>query len=187
MAATLAIMVALATFQGAPSLQAAVTTLISNTGQTTGTTVVTLGTGASDNSRAAQSFITGTNSDGYTVSSIGIKLATLSDASNAGTDLKLEIYSEASSSPDSAICTLSEPETFTASAVNEFTVPTGAEACPRLLSNTLYYAVLERVATTTANSTVAVSTTSDNAEDTGGATGWTSATMPGNTRHPGQQ
>ena len=172
MAATLAIMAALATFQGAPSLQAAVTTLISNTGQTTATNVVTLGTGTSDDSRAAQSFITGTNTDGYTVSSIGIKLATLSDATNAGTDLKLGIYSDASSSPDSAICTLSDPETFTAGAVNEFTAPTGAEACPRLLRNTLYYAVLERVATTTANSTVAVSTTSDNDEDAGGATGW---------------
>ena len=171
-AATLAIVVVLATFQGSPSLQAAVTTLISNTGKTTATTVVTLGTGMSDDSRAAQSFFTGTNTDGYTVSSIGMKLATLSDATNAGTDLKLEIYSDASSSPDSAICTLSDPATFTAGAVNEFTAPTGAEPCPRLLSGTVYHAVLERVATTTANSTVTVSTTSDNTEDTGGATGW---------------
>ena len=168
----LTVMVALATFQGAPSLQAAVTTLISNTGQTTDTTVVTLDTGTSDDSRAAQSFGTGTNTDGYTVSSIGIKLATLSDATNAGTDLKLEIYSDASADPDSAICTLSDPATFTADDVNEFTAPTGAEACPRLLRNTNYHVVLERVTTTTANSTVTVSTTPDNGEDTGGATGW---------------
>ena len=172
-AAALLVLVALATFQGAPSLQAVVTTLISNTGQTThATTVVTLGTGTSDDSRAAQSFVTGTNTDGYTVSSIGIKLATLSAAANAGTDLKLEIYSDASSTPDSAICTLADPATFTADAVNEFTAPTGAEACPRLLRNTNYHVVLERVATTTANSTVTVSTTPDNGEDTGGATGW---------------
>ena len=170
MAATLAIIVALITFQGAPSIQAAVTTLISNTGQTTHpTNVVTLGTGASDDSRAAQSFIPGTDAD---VSSIGIKLATVSDLTNAGTDLKLEIYSDASSEPDSAICTLSDPATFTANAVNEFTAPTGPGACPRLLTGTAYHAVLERVATTTASSTVTVSTTSNNTEDTSGATGW---------------
>ena len=170
MAATLAIIVALITFQGAPSIQAAVTTLISNTGQTTHpTNVVTLGTGASDDSRAAQSFIPGTDAD---VSSIGIKLATVSDLTNAGTDLKLEIYSDASSEPDSAICTLSDPATFTADAVNEFTAPTGPGACPRLLTGTVYHAVLERVATTTASSTVTVSTTSNNTEDTSGATGW---------------
>ncbi len=157
----------------APSALAAPITLIKNTGQAThATTVVTLGTGASDDSRAAQSFTTGTNTDGYIVSAIGIKLATLSDATNAGTDLKLELYSEASSTPDSAICTLSDPATFTADAVNEFAAPTGTEACPRLLRNTVYYVVLERVATTTANSTVTVSTTANNQEDMGGATGW---------------
>ena len=152
---------------------AAPITLTKNTGQAThATTVVTLGTGTSDDSRAAQSFTTGTHTDGYTVSAIGIELATLSDATNAGTDLKLELYSHSGTSPDSALCTLSDPATFTGAAVNEFTAPTGTEACPRLLSNTVYYAVLERVATTTANSTVTVSTTANNQEDTGGATGW---------------
>ena len=173
MAAMLAIMVALAIFQQAPTANAAPITLTKNTGQAThATTVVTLGTGTSDDSRAAQSFTTGTNTDGYIVSAIGIKLATLSDATNAGTDLKLELYSEASSTPDSAICTLSDPATFTADAVNEFAAPTGTEACPRLLRNTVYYVVLERVATTTASSTVTVSTTANNQEDMGGATGW---------------
>ena len=156
-----------------PTTNAAPITLTKNTGQAThATTVVTLGTGTSDDSRAAQSFTTGTNTDGYTVSAIGIKLATLSDATNAGTDLKLELYSHSGSSPDSALCTLSDPASFTGDAVNEFAAPTGTEACPRLLSNTVYYAVLERVATTTANSTVTVSTTANNTEDTGGATGW---------------
>ena len=156
-----------------PTTNAAPITLTKNTGQATHpTTVVTLGTGTSDDSRAAQSFTTGTNTDGYTVSAIGIKLGTLSDATNAGTDLKLDLYSHSSSSPDSALCTLSDPATFTGDAVNEFAAPTGTEACPRLLSNTVYYAVLERVATTTANSTVTVSTTANNTEDTGGAMGW---------------
>ena len=157
----------------APSALAAPITLIKNTGQAThATTVVTLGTGASDDSRSAQSFTTGTNADGYAVSAIGIKLATLSDTTNAGTDLKLELYSDFSSSPDSALCTLSDPATFTADAVNEFAAPTGTAGCLRLLSNTVYYVVLERVATTTANSTVTVSTTANNSEDTGGAMGW---------------
>ena len=170
MAATLAMVVALATFQGAPSLQAQAAKLVSNTDQTTGSDVVTLVTGSTtDISRAAQWFDTGSNTDGYTVSTVGIELGTLSDAANAETDLKLEIYSDVSSNPNAAICTLSPPATFSQNAVNTFI---GAH-CPRLSPSTTYHVVLERVATTTANSTVSVATTADNAEDTGGATGWT--------------
>ena len=83
-----------------PTTNAKPITLTKNTGQAThATTVVTLGTGTSDDSRAAQSFTTGTNTDGYTVSAIGIELATLSDATNAGTDLKLELYSHSGIKP----------------------------------------------------------------------------------------
>ena len=103
-------------------------------------------------SEFAQRFTTGTDSNGYTLTSIGINFETIHDPSIAGAELEMTIrprISEGSgvSDPGDAICTLDDP-TFTASGVQTFTVP---NSCPNLDHNPVgsneghYYVVLRRV------------------------------------------
>ena len=155
----------------APSVKAAVVTLVSNTGKTTRTTEPEL---TSTTTRFAQLFITGTNTAGYTVDSIGIKLAGISDTSTAGTDLKMELYKSTGSGPESsALCTFTDPGSFTADSVNTFDAPTDTP-CPTLAENTAYFAVLERVSVT-GTSTIKANTTQVSGEDAGKAAGWSIA------------
>ena len=74
-----------------------------------------------------------------------------------------------SNTPGSGLCTLSDPATFAASSVNTFDAPT-TDPCPALAASTTYFVVIERQH----NDTDAISykTTLLNAEDSGGATGW---------------
>ena len=111
-----------------------------------------MGLMATGNERA-QRFTTGTDTNGYTVTSIGISFETIADTSTAGADLEVNIRPRdtRTGAPGDAVCTLNDPATFTASGVQTFTVPT---TCPNLDHNPAstgvgnYYLHIERVSGT---------------------------------------
>ena len=134
--------------------------LTSNTGLTTyasdvaatsgGTGSVTHFRSLHDTAHFAQRFYTGTDSNGYTLTSIGINFELIHDPSVAGSELEITIRPRISEGqglgkPGDAVCTLDDPATFTASGVQTFTVPT---TCPNLTANSHYYVVLDRLTDT---------------------------------------
>ena len=122
-------------------------------------------------SRGAQAFTTGSNAAGYTLSSIGFSFDSISDITTAGAELVMTLNADSSGDPGAALCTLTDPGTFSGSGVQTFAAPT-TDQCPMLAAGTPYFAVVQRVANT-ATSTIDLDITSSDSEDTGGATGWT--------------
>ena len=106
--------------------------------------------------KAGTKFTTGTNSTGYTISSVGISLG------RAGTSVNrtVAIRADGTDPTGTVIATLSPPASLTANAVNTFTAPTNTV----LAANTTYWLVVSSNAAFRA-----LATTSD-AES--GATGW---------------
>ena len=140
--------------------------LVKNTGQTSYTTL------ADDlNSttiKRAQTFTTGAEANGYTLSSIGIRFFTISQTSTAGGHLVATLNAVASNgNPGASLCTLSDPATFTSSGVQTFDAPVG---CGTLTPSKTYFVVIERVQDN--GHPIQLSLTSSNNEDTGGAAGW---------------
>ena len=152
------------------------TTLVSNTGQSvqTGTHILN-----SSFPRRAQAFTTGDATDGYALSSIGVRFGTIDSTSTAGADLTVTLNTDDSGNPGDALCTLDDPASFTSGAVNTFDAPaSGTDRCPRLAASTTYFVVVTRVAFSVSN-TIYLSTASSGIDDTGGAAGWSI----GNQRH----
>ena len=154
------------------------TPLVKNTGQTA------LGSGGLlgvDAENEAQGFTTGPNPDGYTLSAIGISFDTIADTSNAGSELTASLYDGTPNmlvptliQPNSALCTLNDPSSFSSSGVQTFTAPT---TCPTLAANTIYFVVLERAIPANldyfpANRQIFYDVTWDTDEDSGSAAGW---------------
>ena len=151
-------------------------TLVKNTGQTDN------GVGSILNSSVpggAQQFITGPNAagyDGYTVSSIGISFHTIADTSTAGSELTASLYDSVVTplyglAPNSALCTLEDPGSFSSSGVQTFSAPTtGTNLCPTLAANTRYFVVVTRANTNAG--TIRLDITTSTSEDSGAAAGW---------------
>ena len=101
-------------------------------------------------SRFAQRFTTGTDTNGYTLTSVGINFEHIHDPSIAGAELEMTIRTRNTTYgyPGDVVCTLDDPATFTASGVQTFTVPS---SCPNLDHNPVgsleghYYVQLSRV------------------------------------------
>ena len=148
--------------------------LVSNTGQPSSGSQ-TLDT--STNTKRAQAFTTGANPAGYTLSSIGFYFASITDTTTAGAHMVMKLHEVSSGNPGAALCTLTDPGTFTGSGVQTFAAPT-TDPCPTLAAGTTYFAVIERVASS-AMATITLSRTGNSGEDTGGEMGWTI----GNTLH----
>ena len=138
--------------------------LVKNTGQAQTATTHGLFGGTP---RFAQGFTTGTDTDGYTLGSIGFYFADIDRTSTAGAHLKVTLNADSSGDPGSALCTLTDPGSFTANAVNTFDVPA---TCPTLAANRTYFAVIERV--TINSDAIFLSATASSNEDTGGSAGW---------------
>ena len=136
---------------------------VKNTGQTTSITPSNLNRSFP---RLAQQFTTGTNADGYTLASIGFDFAAIDDTSAAGSQLTVTLNADSSGEPGAELCTLTDPASFTADAVNTFEAP---GTCPTLAASTPYFAFIERTSFT---GTVRANRTISSAEDTGGAAGW---------------
>ena len=148
------------------------TPLVKNTGQTSNTIGDDLD---STTIKRAQAFTTGANTFGYTLGSIGFDFLVLIGVNDAGDQLKATLNAEDDDgNPGAALCTLSDPATFTALGVQTFDAPA---TCPTLLPSTTYFAVIERVNPTI--NTHRLSHTQHNSEDTGRAAGWSI----GNVRH----
>ena len=72
--------------------------------------------------------------------------------------------------PGAALCTLSDPSSFTSGRVSTFDAPpAGANQCPTLTANTTYFVVIDRKVDLT---DLKLRTTFSSHEDTGGAAGW---------------
>ena len=150
--------------------------LIKNTGQpSSGSHTID----SSVNTGYAQAFTTGANPAGYTLSSIGFDFASITATSTAGAHLEMTLNEVSSGDPaSSALCTLTDPGTFSGSGVQTFEAPMTGTMCPTLAAGTTYFAVIERVMAA-GTSTISLHRTVDAAEDSGGAMGWSI----GNTLH----
>ena len=92
--------------------RAAIPTLVSNTNQTS------IGDSANFH---AQSFETGANADGYTVSEVDVHLV---DVSGRSTTVKIR-ENNSSDRPGALVATLTNPGTLTSNRLNTFTAPAG--------------------------------------------------------------
>ena len=163
-----------ALFWSAPAEAQTTIVLIKNTGQASGGSHTI---DSSGNTGYAQAFETGANPAGYTLSSIGFDFASITETSTAGAHLKMTLNEVSSGDPGSALCTLTDPGTFSGSGVQTFDAPT-TDPCPTLLAGTTYFAVIDRV-DSSAMASISLSRTVNAAEDSGGAMGWSI----GNTLH----
>ena len=167
MAAMLAIVIALAMLQGAAPAQAqTATVLVKNTGQMDDGADISL---ASSFPKQAQAFRTGSNSEGYNLTSIAIRFDNIASTSSAKSELTATLNEVSSGNPGSALCTLVTPD-LTSAAANTFAAPSDG-TCPVLQPSTSYYVVLDRTSHSAGSISLQL-TTSDN-EDDGGADGWT--------------
>ena len=121
------------------------TILVKNTGQTTGPGNYKL---TSTNHSRAQQFTTGDNTSGYTLDSIGILFHAISNVATAGAHLTVTLNEVSNGNPgnpaSSVLCTLTDPNAFTASGVQTFAAP-ATDPCPTLTPNTAYFFVIKRV------------------------------------------
>ena len=142
--------------------------LVKNTGQADSGDY---GLGVGGNSKRAQAFTTGANPAGYTLGSIGFSFGGIASISTAGGDLAVTLHADSSGDPaGTALCTLTDPSTFSGSGVQTFDALT-TDSCGTLEANKTYFAMVQRVANT-ATSTISLDVTADDDEDTGGADGW---------------
>ena len=137
--------------------------LVTNTGQTIAPTIGTL-------VKETQGFTTGPNGSGYKLDSIGFRFNAIANTATAGSQLTVTLAANNNGSPGNALCTLTDPPTFSSSGVQTFTAPTSGTPCPTLTASTTYFPVIERSGTN-ANA-ITLNTTSSHSEDSGGATGW---------------
>ena len=151
------LLVALAALCGLAALSAgaaqAQTTLVSNTGETA--------QAGRSNLVFAQSFRTGDNETGYTLSTVELFLL----AATRGTGV-VKIFSDSAGAPGSAVATLTNPATFTVSALNTFTAPPDTV----LAENTTYWLMVNEGVANVHNRLFVGSTHSD--DETSAASGW---------------
>ena len=151
------------------SAQQTVVTLISNTGQTDDSTIGLTAGFPGD----AMAFTTGSNASGYTLDSIGIDFTSITHTSVAADDLTATLNADDSGSPGDALCTLTDPATFTASGVQTFDAPSSGTTCPTLAASTTYFAVVTLASDATGAYNFEITTSTS--EDSGAATGWSIA------------
>ena len=135
--------------------------LVSNFGQADG------GTGNFVQHDHAQAFTTGANAGGYTLTGVDFSFPQINDGALAG-KLAAEIRSDSSGAPGAVVATLTKPGTI-AAGTNSFT-----HSGVALAANTTYWAVLDVTLVLSPGANTIQNTASD-AEDAGGADGWTIA------------
>ena len=147
--------------------------LVKNTGQTADGSAVSL---TSTRTRLGQQFLTGPSPAGYKLGSISFDFSTIGNTATAGSELEVKLFNEAvlvgqggihPGIPGGALCTLSDPQSFSASGVHTFDAP---QTCPTLQPGTVYFAVIQR--STFNGGTISLTVTTDSGEDGGGAAGW---------------
>ena len=145
-----ALLVALAALLALPLQAQAQTTLVSNTGQTAGSS-------ASGTRDRAQAFTTGAHSSGYTLSSVEIISDDIHDDDAAVSVCTVDV----NGFPTSTCTALTAPSSFAAGTL-EFT------GNMTLAASTTYTVLIA----TPGGETLSLGSTSSDSEDTGGVTGW---------------
>ena len=141
------------------------TLLVSNTGRTAESAAVGLGLATE---ARAQAFTTGSITQGYVLTSVGIMFHSTSGTSSALADnMKVTINKAASNSrPGDVVCTLTHPSSYSAGSVNSFEVP---DTCPALAGDTTYFVVIGRQSDSTG---VLFTSTQSDDEDDNPSDGW---------------
>ena len=148
--------------------------LVRNTGQTSSGSARTL---ANSRPSRAQAFTTGADTEGYELDSIGFLFDKIDNISSAGSQMTVTLNEDSSGNPGSALCTLTNPATFSGSGVHTFSAPTTGTACATLAAGTTYFAVIER--TTVTVDEIALENSNSGSEDPGSVPGFSI----GNNRH----
>ncbi len=120
--------------------------------------------------KIAQGFTTGANSDGYALTSIGVHFHTIANTNTAASRITATLNVDSSGLPGTALCTLTDPPSFSASGLHTFTTPT-TDRCTVLEAGTTYWVTLVNDSFHQTRLTV---TTSSN-EDSGGVADWSIA------------
>ena len=141
------------------------TLLVKNTGKAKSSFNSTLDT---LNQKRAQSFETGANAGGYSVSFISVRFHSVGKPTDADDQVTATLNSESGGNPGAALCTLTNPAGIVEDDVSHFAAPA---SCPDLDASTTYFVVLERTTADAANS-IGLNVTTDKGEDTGGLSGW---------------
>ncbi len=148
------------------------TVLIKNTGQTVLASNAPLELSSSLFTQGAQAFTTGADAAGTTLGSIGVRFHTIGDLTTAGDQLTVTLNEDSNGKPGSALCTLTDPGTFSASGVQTFDAPT-TDPCPAFAASTTYHVVI--MLATADEGLIKLTTTSEPGEDDGGTAGWSIA------------
>ena len=135
-------------------------TLVANTGQADS------GLTNSLNLDWANAFTTGGNAAGYTLTSVDIPFL---DARPAQVAFSVSIHSSSGGNPGASLGTLTITGSLTANSNNTFTASGGGIG---LAANTTYFLVID---VTDDDSGTEITTTTSDAEDSGGAAGWSIA------------
>ena len=138
--------------------QAQSRTLVSNLGQSAATASSFVDVDV------AQAFTTGSNSAGYTLTSV--ELGIISGFDNA-TTLTVSIHSNSSGAPGASLGTLSNPASLATGEVQAFTRTRGIA----LAASTTYFVVIDRVGANT-GPLLSIHNTGSDAQDPGRASGW---------------
>ena len=91
--------------------------LVQNTRQNPSTITAQL---TSASPKRAQAFTTGAESDGYSLNSIEILFQEFNNTATASGQIAITLNSEDSGAPDEALCTLTNPETFSSAGLHDF-------------------------------------------------------------------
>ena len=152
------------------------TTLVSNTGQSLTDFLVNnkLNT---EREAFGQVFTTGSDVTEYRLDSIGIRFGTVDASSDPASELTVtlndaNVNRSAKRTNNDVLCTLTNPATFTADAVNTFDAPTSGETCPFLKPETDYAVAVTRANNNTHEISLA-RTSSQNEDTLTPPTGWT--------------
>ena len=139
-------------------------TLVGNLGQTAGSS-----TGLVSTQRRAQAFTTGPNAAGYTLTSVDLRFAAITEAAALGQNLVVTIRSSSGINPGTAVGTLVNPAFQNSGSAQTYRFThAGLNLSPR----TVYWVVLESPSISQSNR---LSRSSPTAEDAGGADGWSIA------------
>ena len=114
----------------------------------------------------AQRFTATATAADYTLQTIAIQFSNIADVSSVSDELTVTLNEESSSDPGTALCTLTNPDTFTGSGLQLFTAPS---ACPNLEKGNTYFVVATRANDNTDAIELVLTTFG---EDSGNATGW---------------
>ena len=168
---------AAALFGDQPAHGQATTTLVSNTGQELSNTAFGIEELNRETKAWGQAFTTGSDVTEYRLDSISIRFGTIHASSDPDSELTVTLNdadeTRAGKQPNKdVLCTLTNPATFAADAVNTFDAPTSGDLCPFLRPETAYAVVVTRANNNTHE--ISLPLTDSTAEDTlTPSTGWT--------------